>query len=419
MGRKMRRNADEFTDSMYQFIADVLRDIGPRESCSDSEKQLARRLTESWAALGFAARREAFTCHPQAFLGFVPYAAFLYLMATLCYWLAPLLAVLFAGGALLITVLELLVYREFVDPLFPSAEGENAVAIIKPHGDVRRRVVVSAHMDSAYEFNLWYFLKNAGIPVMVVAFAAPLVPFVGALLKTFLDPSTDPALFDTIGYLCLALYPIVGLNFFFHTYTVVPGAMDDLAGVSVVDATGHALARAIADGSPLHSTEVVLLGTSSEEAGLRGVKRFVSAHRDALTATPTYGLFVDGIYDERHLTVINREVTTGAKHDARLVELARYAAEQRGWPMKETLIPFGATDASAFTVAGVPAVALLCQDTTRLAPNYHTRLDVIEHVRKDSLKVTLQIVLDMIDQIDTGVLEMEAVPVRRQEVATA
>ena len=406
----MRFSADSQTEPMYSFVDEVLREVGPRESCSPAEKRLAERLVERWRGLGFAARLESFRCHPKAFLGFIPYAAFFYLMATIFYWLAPVWATLFAGGALLMTVLELLLYREFVDPLFPSAEGTNAVAVISPRSAVRRRVVICAHLDSAYEFNLWFFLKQAGVPVMVIAFAAPLVPFVGGVLKLVLDPQTDRALFDTIGYLCLALYPIVGLNFFFHTYTAVPGAMDDLAGVAVVDATGKTLAQAAADGVNLQSTEVVLLGASSEEAGLRGAKRFVAEHRDALTALPTYGIFVDGIYDERHLTVIHRELTTGAKHDGRLVELALHAAKRRGHAMKETLIPFGATDATTFSVAGIPAVAILCQDTAHLAPNYHTRLDTLEHVRPESMRVTLQVVLDMIAEIDSGMLE---------EVATA
>lgn len=44
--------------------------------------------------------------------------------------------------------------------------------------------------------------------------------------------------------------------------------------------------------------------------------------------------------------------------------------------------------------------ALACQDATRLVPNYHTRLDTIEHVRPQSLSVMLQLVLDMIEEID-------------------
>ena len=59
-----------------------------------------------------------------------------------------------------------MVYWEFVDPLFPREQGENIVGVIRPRGDVKRRVLVSAHTDSAYEFTLWYFLKNASVPII-------------------------------------------------------------------------------------------------------------------------------------------------------------------------------------------------------------------------------------------------------------
>jgi len=82
------------------------------------------------------------------------------------------------------------------------------------------------------------------------------------------------------------------------------------------------------------------------------------------------------------------------------VRLARECAGRRGRQAREHVIPLGATDATAFTLAGVPSVALLCQDATRLVPNYHTRLDTLEHVRPESLEVMLQLVLDMLVEID-------------------
>src|SRR5262249_21581853 len=231
----------------------------------------------------------------------------------------------------------------------------------------------------AYEFNLWFFLKNAAIPIMVIAFAAALVPMIGGLVKAVAGATNDSHAFNVIGYICMGLYPIVGLNLFFHTYSVVPGAMDDLAGVSVLTGLGQALSDAARHGKPLlQHTEVVLLATSSEEAGLRGAKRYASAHAGELRALPTFGLFVDGVYDERYLTVVYRELFTGVHHDPRLVQLAKDIAVRYGWPIREHMIPLGATDATAFGQAGIPSVSLLCQDATRLVPNYHTRLDTIE-----------------------------------------
>ncbi len=399
-------SADAYRDSMYAFVRTVLEEIGPRESCSENERRLGQRLADAWRGFGLEVRTETFTCNPKAFLGFIPISTLLYLLATIFYWVWPFLCFLLATVSFALLFFELLRYRELVDPLFPEAQGENVIGVVKPAGEVKRRVIVSAHQDSAYEFNLWYFLKNAAIPVMVIGFTAALVPMIGGLLKSLIG---DGPGFDVVGFVAMGLYPIVGLNFFFHTYAVVPGAMDDLAGISVITGVAQALSDAGREGqSPLASTEVVVLAVSSEEAGLRGAKRFAERHRAELHATPTYVVNVDGVYDERHLTVIRRELTTGVRHDPRLVRLAKERAAARGRIHHENVIPLGATDATAFAQAGVPTVALLCQDATRLVPNYHTRLDTIEHVRPESLSVMLQLVLDMIEEIDRGALDAAA-----------
>ncbi len=396
-------NSERYQDLMFRFIESVLYDIGPRESCSENEKRLGRRLIQEWNTLGLQTRTEPFTCNPKAFLGFIPFAAILYLIATILYWMAPLWAALVAATAAAVTIFELLRYRELVDPLFPTADGENVVGVWRPSGEVTRRVIVSAHQDSAYEFNLWFFLKNASVPIMVIGFAAPFVPLFGGLAKWLAGAGGVAHPFQVVGWICVGLYPIVGLNLFFHTYSVVPGAMDDLAGISVLYGLGQSLVDAAREGQPLtQQTEVVLLGASSEEAGLRGAKRYAEAHRVEHAAIPTFGVFVDGVYDERHLTVVYRELFTGVHHDPRLVAAVKSIAGERGWPIKEHMIPLGATDATAFRQAGVATVTLLCQDATKLVPNYHTRLDTIEWVRPQSLGVMLQLVTDVIGRIDTG-----------------
>jgi Peptidase family M28 len=390
----------DYQDELYRFVESVLREIGPRESCSESERRLGERLAAEWRRLGHEVRVETFNCHPKAFLGFIPFSALLYLAATVMYWVWAPACVLLAGTSAALIACELVRYRELVDPLFPAAEGANVVGVIRPRAEVRRRVIVSAHQDSAYEFTLWYLLEAASIPIMVIGFAAVAVPLLGGLARS-LAAAPDARAFALVGYVCIGLYPFVGLNLFFHTYSTVPGAMDDLTGVSILLGVARALAGARADGQPaLEHTEVRLLATSSEEAGLRGAKRYVGAHRRELHEVPTYGLFVDGVYDERHLTAIHRELFTGVRHDPRLLRLAGEVAAERGWQLREHALVLGATDASPFSQAGVPAVTLLCQDATRLVPNYHTRRDTLEHVRPASLGVMLHLVLEMIRRID-------------------
>jgi hypothetical protein len=393
--------AERYRDEMYDFMGMVLREIGPRESCSTAERMLGERVAELWRSMGHDVRTHSFECHPKAFLGFIPLASLLYLFATVAYWRYPPVCVVLAGAALLMTILEIVRYREFTDPFFPKKEGTNVIGAIRPKGEIKRRVIVSAHLDSAYEFNLWFLCKNAALPIMLIAFIAPILPLLGGLAKlTFAGATTGPV-FETLGWVCTGLCPIVALNLFFHTYRVVPGAGDDLAGIAVLNGVAWAFSEnAGTEALALEHTEVLLLATSSEEAGLRGAKRYVAAFQDDLRALPTCGLFLDGVYDERFLTVVDRELGTGAKHDAQLVAMAQDIAKRHGWPMGKHMIPFGASDASAFAKAGIRSTCFLCQDVSRLVPEYHTRLDTLDRVRPQSLAVTLQLVLTMIERLD-------------------
>ncbi|MEO8603611.1 MAG: hypothetical protein ABI629_13640 [bacterium] len=206
--------AAAYQDELHHFIRQVLAEIGPRESCGDNERRLGQRLAERWRGLGHEVHSEPFRCHPKAFLGFIPVSALLYLAATVTYWVWPWLCVALAGLATAMILLELVRYREFLDPLFPAAEGENVIAVIRPREIARQRVVVSAHQDSAYEFTLRYLLGNAAVPIMLLGFFAVFVPLLGGLAKA-LSSAPDAQLFNIIGYVCLALYPFVGLNLVF------------------------------------------------------------------------------------------------------------------------------------------------------------------------------------------------------------
>jgi Zn-dependent M28 family amino/carboxypeptidase len=246
---------------------------------------------------------------------------------------------------------------------------------------------------------------TAAIPLMGLAMLGIVMAIAGSLAKTigYLGGSEDATAFTIVGAVMAAFTPVVAPFLFFLSDKAVPGAMDDMSGIAVLAATARNLHESrISGGFYPDNTEVVLLATSSEEAGLRGAKRYVKKHLAELKRTPTYAIFLESTADERHLTAVNGELFTGAKHDRDLVEMARKVAASHGWPIMSKPIPLGASDASAFSKMGVPSICLLSQDTTRLVPNYHTREDTPEHVRPEALSVTLQMVLGMIQRIDNA-----------------
>jgi hypothetical protein len=363
---------------------------------------LGRLLVDEWNSTCDRIDVEPFTCSPTAFLGFIPFSVLLYFAAVILYWFFPLLSLVMITIMLSVSIFELS-YLDFVDFLFPHKQGENIIGVIRPKSEVTQRVVVSAHLDSAYEFNLFYYLKNAAVPILAIAILGLVITFGGSLVKTIAYGSgTDNAqVFTVIGIIMVVLSPVVGLLLFFHTYRPVSGAMDNMAGIAVVSGLGKYLNEARSNGNCYpEQTEVILLATSSEEAGLRGAKRYVIKHLTEMKETPTYGLFLDCIYDEKFLTVAKREIFTRATHDHDLVRMAKEVAAIHRWPIAAKVIPIGATDASAFSLRGISSICLLCQDISRLVPNYHTRNDTYEYIRPESLSVSLQLVIDMIERID-------------------
>lgn len=395
--------AERYTDYMYNLIDKVMKDIGPRESCSEKEKELGRLFAREIEPACERVETEAFTCSPTAFMGFFPYLVLIFIAGVVLYFFLPPVSLVLGivGGAILF--FEVVRYRELIDPVYPRREGENVVGSVKPRSEVRKRVIVSAHLDSAYEFKIWYWFKNFSAPLMGTGFLAVALLVGFSLARTIAEPVGLPqaTAFKILGIVLIALSPVVILFAFWHTKDVVPGAMDNMAGTAVVAGLGKYLKDA-RDGVEFfpESTEVVLLGLSSEEAGLRGAKRYAARHLEECKALPTHAIFLDNVCDERYFTVFRKELFMGAKMDPYLVDLAQDAAKKNGFDINPGVVPVGASDASAFAQAGIPCVSMILCDSKRLAPNYHTRYDTIENVRPQSLTVALQTVIDMLRSID-------------------
>jgi len=303
--------ADNYKKYMHDLIDRILREVGPRPSCSPAERKAAKLLENEWQGVCDAVRVEPFTCNPHTFLGVLQVSAVMYLLSACLYWFCPIVSTLLMGAAAVMLYFEFIRYHEFADRLFPKGESANVVGIFKPRGELKKRVVVSGHIDSVYEFNLWLWLKQAAIPFSILAVLAMflLLGISGARAVSVLWGLQDASVFTSLGFVSVALLPVVMAHLFFHTCRPVPGAMDDLAGVAVAAGLGKYLRDARDnDGFYPENTEVVIVGMGSEEAGLRGAKRYVENHRDEMMAIPTRGIFLDGIYDEKFLTVIYREL---------------------------------------------------------------------------------------------------------------
>ncbi|MBT3224005.1 MAG: M28 family peptidase [Proteobacteria bacterium] len=392
--------ADKHQDYMYGLLKRVLDDIGPRPSCGSEEKALAELLRAEWEPICTRVDVEDFQCHPGAFLGAVHVYAVMYLAALALYMFVPLLSstLLVIGAG--VFFLELVRYYELTDALYPRARGENLLGIIEPEQKATKRLIVCAHLDSAWEFNLFYWMGDAAVVGLISSVLAYGVLFAAGVGATLTSPGMS--VFFWMWVATAVFSPMMLLLFAFHTYSAVPGAMDDLAGIAVVAGLGRWIDSSGKNGQfKLQNTEVVLFAASAEEAGLRGSKRYVERHLKELKSLPTNVLVIDGVADENFLTVVTKELWTGARHSPSLIKAIEEIAGEHQWPIKTMPIVMGGTDATPFSQNNIPAVIIGCQDLTRLVPNYHTRLDTIDHVSPQSMVVTLQVTIDLLRRLDT------------------
>lgn len=98
--------------------------------------------------------------------------------------------------------------------------------------------------------------------------------------------------------------------------------------------------------------------------------------------------------------MFSRELFTGARADPRLYEFGKEVASEGGWKLNYVPLAIGATDASAFTQAGIPAISLVLSDTSTIPMQYHTRYDTPDRVRPESLEVALLMVAGILQKVD-------------------
>ena len=179
-------------------------------------------------------------------------------------------------SALLTLVLEVGLYWQFIDKLFPKQTSHNVLGIQRPSGLVSRRFVLNAHADAAFEWRWHYhfpklvpFLVYYGFASVVIVFCIDAVVAAREWCGVY-----GSGLRVVAGVTQLAFVPGALIGIWFTSFRhVSPGANDDLSGALIVVGLAKFLR---ASGIRPENTELVYLITGSEEAGLRGAKAFAA-----------------------------------------------------------------------------------------------------------------------------------------------
>ncbi|MFX1376930.1 MAG: M28 family metallopeptidase [Promethearchaeota archaeon] len=414
---------ESLNDYMHEFIVKICNEIGPRESGTEQEVLAGNKIEEELNKFCDEVHQEEYISSPHAFLGGIRYGAILVFISIILYWLSVLIdldileissiynllfmiiAVVLIGISVSYFILEVMKYYEIYDFLFPKKKSNNIIGKINPSSDIKHTLIFSAHHDSAFEFNIFYYLKRFGIILIFIGYIGVGIIFIVIILKIILQLLLIELtiLFLSFGFFFIAFTPIILIYILFHTYNPVQGAFDNLSGVSVVLGIGKFLSenRNNTEIFP-NNTRIYLISFAGEEAGLRGAKRYISTHLNQLKEEKTLVVNIDSIGKKDAITIFKKESGIGVKHDPKIYKLLFDIADKNYPNVKIDSLPFGATDGAAFSKKGISATSIAGLNLKgNLPPYYHTRLDTPDKVEKEALGQIVEICLNYLKYIDS------------------
>lgn len=400
---------------MVDDITYIIKNFEKREPGSKGEKQACEYMAGELKKLGCEkADLEPFEEHPRSFFGWIFFTITMVLIGIPLVFFFP-----FAGSAiilagLIIVFLQFGLYKKVVDPFFKKKIGHNVYAVKKPTGEVKRRIVFNGHPDAAWEWPVNYKFGGVGFEshAVLCGVGAVLYLVLGILAGVanwkaglgFINSAADLDLGAGIYKVALCglifVIPLVGLYFMVNYNRIVDGANDNLSGCYM----GIAILKYLKEeGIELENTEIDVILTGSEEAGLRGAKAFCADHPDIFKDVPTYIFSYDTIYDPKYLMANYRNLNGTVKSDKVVSDLFMIAAEQVGVPCIKGWVPplGGATDDAAFTQAGHRATGITALNH-KLENYYHTRRDTYDNMNEEGLANCYAASVKALEIFDSG-----------------
>lgn len=385
---------------MKQLIQDIIDQIGPRPSASGAEKQAQLLLKEKLDRFCDETLVQKFEIPPKAKFESLKIFCTLFYVSLVLYWFYEEAAFIISLVNAILFLGHFVAYQNWLDFLFPKYTSHNLIGTIEPVAKHKSTVIVSGHIDSAREFIWWFRLKQAGIVMTVLSgFLIALFPvFVGIhLLTTLSGNAMLVAGVGVVWWLFALASPITITMFNIHGKNFVPGAQDNLSGITVAAAVGEYFSK-----NKLQHTRIKVASFGSEETGLRGSEAFTKKYKDQLHEENALCLNLDGIKDPDQLHIITKEPMLFASYPKPLIKKLEASFNARGISYQKKPIPIGATDGVSFIREGIPAVTIIGLTTEKLDPTYHTRLDVPGCVNDKALEDTKEVLIRFIEEWDKG-----------------
>ncbi len=399
--KKIIDKKDEAAQYMIDEITHICTKFEKRDPGSKGEQQACEYMADQMKALGCdTVYVDEFKENPNAFLGWIYITITCCFIALATYFFVPAVSIASIVIGLGVCVIQFGLYKKLVDKLFKEKVGHNAAGFKKPTGEVKRRIIFNGHPDASWEWPFKYKFTYLGFDIHMT------VCFIGAFYTLAISILRVAGVFSDGLALKLGLVGLVFVPFWFALYwmwnekRIVDGANDNLSGCYM----GIAILKMLKDeGIELENTEIGVVLTGSEEAGLRGAKAWSAAHKDEMNDVPTFVFSYDTITQPEELMVNYRDLNGTVKVDKDVSDLFYEACQELNIPCKKGMVPplGGATDSAAFAQAGLRATGVTALSHA-LPDFYHTRLDTPDALNKECLATCFAASVKALEMFDNG-----------------
>ncbi|MGN0538602.1 MAG: M28 family peptidase [Candidatus Fimenecus sp.] len=399
--KKIIDKKDEAAQYMIDEITHICTKFEKRDPGSKGEQQACEYMADQMKDLGCdTVYVDEFKENPNAFLGWIYITITCCFIALATYFFVPAVSIASIVIGLAICVIQFGLYKKLVDKLFKEKVGHNAAGFKKPTGEVKRRIIFNGHPDASWEWPFKYKFTYLGFDIHMT------VCFIGAFYTLAISILRVAGVFSDSLALKLGLIGLVFVPFWFALYwmwnekRIVDGANDNLSGCYM----GIAILKMLKDeGIELENTEIGVVLSGSEEAGLRGAKAWSAAHKDEMNDVPTFIFSYDTITQPEELMVNYRDLNGTVKVDKDVSDLFYEACQELNIPCKKGMVPplGGATDSAAFAQAGLRATGVTALSHA-LPDFYHTRLDTPDALNKECLATCFAASVKALEMFDNG-----------------
>ncbi|MFW9923934.1 MAG: M28 family metallopeptidase, partial [Candidatus Thorarchaeota archaeon] len=314
-----------------------------------------------------------------------------------------------------VLLFELVLIKGYLSFLFKKRTSSNVFGIIKPSSEVKIRVLIEGHTDSAKQMKIAEISnKRLAVVFFVLSISYSVFMFIFPLVKIILliinSSSFDHYAFTIFEVTQIDLYgmPIGLILFVFFLIFViglfgdeiVMGANDNLSST----ATTIALSKYFKKYRP-RNTELILASMGAEEIGEQGAKDFAKKHPELLKNTLCFVLECVGAGKE--LLVIKRDFMHITKYDSEVISLITQAHELYSQSNSDVLpirvgnLILGSSDASMYSKKGYQSTFVIMLDESSTKPeNWHEKTDTVENINKKNLKDILGITICFVKIVD-------------------